>query len=100
MKPDRNIKQNTEGGDEKRETSLRLSTLRGIVIPVEWDAKGNVVAAAVSTYDEELYLIDGQDKGKELMRFMQQQVEVSGVVNKEESKKVIRVAEYRVKTGL
>jgi len=39
-------------------------TIKGIVIPVDWDKKGKVVAAAISTYDEDEYLIDNDYKGK------------------------------------
>jgi 5S rRNA maturation endonuclease (ribonuclease M5) len=44
-----------------------LVALQGIIILVDWDENGNVTAVAVSTYDEEEYLIDNQEKGEELL---------------------------------
>jgi len=65
-----------------------LITIRGIVIPVDWDEKGSVVALAISTPDEDEYFIDrDHHKGKELLHFIQEDVEVSGVVREDEDKK-------------
>lgn len=71
--------------------------LRGIVIPMDWDEKGKVVTAALSTHTEDEYLIDHGYKGKELLHFIQEEVEVSGVATKNHGKKTISVQEYILK---
>jgi len=72
-------------------------TIKGIVIPVDWDEKGKVVAAAISTHDEDEYLIDNDYKGEELLHFVQEEVEVSGVAKENKDKKIIAVQKYILK---
>ena len=74
-----------------------MVTIRGIVIPVDWDEEGNIVAIAVSTHDEEEYLICGQDKGEELRAHIREEVEISGVLRKEKGNKTIIVTDYSSK---
>ena len=78
-----------------RETE-KVITLRGIVIPVDWDEKGKVIASALTTHNEEEYLIDHDLKGRKLMGFMQHEVEVSGIVRKNNKTKTITIASYEV----
>jgi hypothetical protein len=44
----------------------KLITIKGI-IPVDWDEKGKVVTAAISTHTENEYPIHKSYKGKELL---------------------------------
>jgi hypothetical protein len=74
-----------------------LTTVRGLVIPVDWDDKGNVTATAISTHLEEEYLVDQNAWGEALLAFLRQRVKVSGsIVVKEDGKKVITVKKYEV----
>jgi hypothetical protein len=74
-----------------------LTTVRGLVVPVDWDAKGNVTATAISTQFEEEYLVDQNAWGEALQAFLRQRVKVSGLVMENESgKKVITVKNYEV----
>ena len=74
-----------------------LTTVRGLVIPVDWDDKGNVTATAISTHLEEEYLVDQNAWGEALLAFLRQRVKVSGsVVLQEGGKKVITVKNYEV----
>jgi len=50
-----------------------------------------VVAAAISTHNEDEYLIDKDYKEKELLHFIQEEVEVSGVARENEDKKILAV---------
>jgi len=72
----------------------RLITIRGIVIPVDWDEKGKVVATAISTYNEDEYLIDNNHKGKELLHYIQEEVQVTGIMREVDDKKAITVKMY------
>ncbi len=75
-------------------------TIRGIVIPVEWDEKGNVLAVAVSTYDEVEYLIENHEKENELKALIREEVEVGGILREEKNRLIIKIKEYRLKPVL
>ena len=74
----------------------KVITIRGIVLPVDWDEKGRVIAAALSTHKEEEYLIDHDYKGRKLMDYIQHEVEVSGVVRRNNNTKTITITTYEV----
>jgi hypothetical protein len=93
-------KMRLEGGDEKKKSGNNLVTIRGIVIPADWDEKGNVVAVAVSTYDEVECFIDNEEKGIEMKAFIREEVEVRGILRKEKNRLIIKIKEYRLKPGL
>lgn len=73
------------------------SVIRGVVIPMDWDDQGNVVRIAISSHDEMEYLVEKDGKGRELLAFIQKEVEVSGRISEEDEKKLIRVQKYRFK---
>lgn len=88
-----------KAGKENKEIVDKLTTVRGIVIPVEWDGEGNALAVAISSPDEQEYVIEQDKKGKELIGLIRQEVEVSGVVRKViKGSKTITVKSYRLKT--
>jgi len=89
-----------EGGDEKRKAGNNLVTIRGILVPVDWDEKGNVFAIAISTYDEVEYLIESNEKEKELKAFIREELEVSGILKKEKNRLIMQIKKYRLKPGL
>lgn len=74
----------------------RPITIRGIVIPVDWDEKGKAIAAAISAHDEDEYLIERIYKGQELLDLLRREVEVRGLVREKQNKKKIRVQEYSI----
>ncbi|MBU2522625.1 MAG: hypothetical protein KKD50_10435 [Proteobacteria bacterium] len=85
---------------KKRRTVDKLTMVRGIVIPVDWDKEGNALAVAISSPDEQEYLIEQDEKGKELIGLIRQEVEVSGMVRKaNKDRKTITVKSYRLKTS-
>ena len=73
------------------------ATIEGLVIPVDWDEKGNVVAVSIFNNEEEEYFIDGEDKGKDLIAYLRLPVEVSGIVREGYKKKMITVKAYSLK---
>ena len=89
-----------EGGDDKRKAGNNPVTIRGIVIPADWDEKGKVVAVAVSTYDEVEYLIENLEKERELKAVIREEVEVSGIVREEKKKLIMKMKDYRLKPRL
>ena len=84
--------------NKKRGAVDKLTTVRGIVIPVEWDEEGNALAAAISGSDEQEYVIEQDEKGKELLKFIRHEIEVDGVFRKAiKGRKTVTVKSYKLK---
>jgi len=77
-------------------TEEKLIEIAGVVIPVDWDSKGRILAAAIATSDEDEYRIEEGDKGGKLLGMIHENVRVSGQVREEEGKKVIRVMQCKL----
>lgn len=75
----------------------KMNVIRGVVIPIDWDERGNVVSIAISSHDETEYLVDKGGKGQELLAHVRKEVEVSGDIREEENKKVIKVKKYLIR---
>jgi hypothetical protein len=73
---------------------INLITIRGIVIPVDWDHRDNVIAVAIFTFDEEEYLVDNDEIGAQLLSKMRLKVEARGLVIQKNGKKKISVQNY------
>lgn len=85
---------------KRKEIGDGPTTVRGVVIPVDWDEEGNTIAAAISSSDEQEYIINQDAKGKELLRLMRQEIEASGVVKKgSKVRKIIKVKSYWLNRG-
>jgi hypothetical protein len=69
----------------------RQIRIKGIVLPVEWDAEGHAIKAAIFTGNEEEYLIKEDENSKRFLSLFQQEVEVTGLVIEEADQKVITV---------
>ena len=65
--------------------------MKGIIIPVDWDNKGNAVAIAISAHGEEEYLIYNDNKGKKLFNFIQDLVKVRGKISEVSGIKSIKI---------
>ena len=71
-----------------------LSEIQGLIIPSAWDKEGNVLAVTISTFDEDEYLVERDEKGKQLIGLLREEVEVNGVVGIKDGVKTIKVKEY------
>jgi len=71
-------------------------TTMGVVIPVEWDEKGNPTAFAFSTYEEKEYLIDLRSEvGKQLSGTVKQKIRVTGTLGRLiKNRRVLSVKSY------
>ena len=74
-------------------------TIHGLLTPIQWDEKGNVIAISVSTFDEDEYLIEKDEIGKRLMSFLQEEIEISGLYRLKDGRKIIRVKDYTIKSS-
>jgi hypothetical protein len=82
---------------KKSNTNKNSITTVGVVIPVAWDHNGNPMIFALSTYEEQEYLInDKTEPGKKLIGMKKQKVRVTGtlgeVVN---NRRVMTVNSYQ-----
>ena len=75
----------------------RLTTIRGLIIPVNWDDRGEVTEIATSTFDEEEYLLDYNKKIDRLFSLIRKEVEVTGYVRTEKGKKIMKVQKFHLK---
>jgi hypothetical protein len=73
--------------------------IRGIIIPAGWDEKGNIIAIAVSTFDEDVYHIENDDRGNQLMPLIREEVEIKGTIRYKDGIKKIRVDKHTAKKG-
>ena len=74
----------------------RLVTIRGLIIPVNWDEKGKVTAIAASAFDEEEYLLVNNKKVEPLFSLIRKVVEVTGSVREERGKKIMTVQKFHL----
>jgi hypothetical protein len=73
-------------------------TLLGIVIPADWNDRQELIAAALATADEKEYRIVVNKRGKELLDYLQRQIEATGTLERDEKgRDVITVRSYIVR---
>ncbi|WP_207682176.1 hypothetical protein [Desulfonema magnum] len=88
-------------GQKSGRTGYREITTKGIVIPAEWDEKGNPTVIAVATHEEQEYLIDKNDeKSDELLEILHQEIELTGVLGKKvKNRRTITVKKYFIRSS-
>lgn len=74
----------------------KVLTIRGVLIPVEWDEHGSATALAVATQDEDQYFIDPGKQTEKLFAILQEEVEMSGRVRLRKGKKSINPESYKL----
>jgi hypothetical protein len=83
-----------EGSKSRKAMGDQIRRIRGIVIPADWDEQGNVAALVIAAPNEEEYRVGMDKKGKELIAFLREEIEVSGFVSEKKNKKIVKVKEY------
>ena len=78
-----------------KKANTEMITLTGIVMPSDWDGKGNIHRVVLSTYKEEEYPVDKRGRGKELLGCLRKKVEVLGVLSGNPGCRKLRVKHYR-----
>jgi hypothetical protein len=79
----------------KSKKSSQLITLRGIILPIDWDKDGNVITLGLSGTDEKEYRIEVKAKKPELLALLQKEVEVTGLLKEEAGTRTILLKRYR-----
>ncbi len=71
--------------------------IKGLLVPVDWDERGNITETAVSTCLEEEYRIERNARGEALLPFLRHMVKIVGLVSVDHrGRKVVSVEEYEV----
>jgi hypothetical protein len=70
--------------------------IQGLILPTEWDEKGDVVDIALSAFNEDEYLIDIDEIGRQLLSSLRVKVEAKGFVREEKGKKKIKIQNYTI----
>ena len=78
----------------------RFVKIKGLVTPAGWDERGNVIALAISAFNEDEYLIEKNRKGDQLYTFIRKEVEVRGIVDESGGKKRIKIKEYHIRSSV
>jgi hypothetical protein len=68
-----------------------MISINGIIIPVDWDANGNITGLAIATHREEEYYIESDDEAARPMSLLRQEVRITGVVISKGGKKIIKI---------
>lgn len=68
-----------------------MINISGIIIPVNWDAKGNITGMAIATHEEEQYFIEDDEEAAWLRFFLRQEVRITGVLKNKGRKKIIEI---------
>ena len=79
--------------------AAKIITITGIVIPVGWDEAGHVTTVAISTADEQEYLLDAAGGDLALSDMVRQEIRVRGTLLEEGGKKTIVAREIRLKSA-
>ncbi len=81
---------------EKTQGSVPV-TIRGLIVPMDWDERGSITGVAISTPSEEEYRIELNRRGEELLAFVRARIRASGVVTLDaQGRKVIVVETYQI----
>ena len=71
-------------------------SITGTVYADDWDDKGNVTLVVIETADGELYYVSEDAKEKELLKLVEKNVKVTGVVEDAGGEKIITVVSYEI----
>ena len=73
-----------------------MDSIKGIVIPSDWDSNGNVISLAIATRDEEEYIIENHQKLSNLKKLLRKEVVVNGSIKCRNNYKIINVKSIRI----
>ena len=77
-------------------TKTKEENIRGYVVPTDWDNDDHVIEVSIQT-DNDDFEVDQNGLGKELLEFLDKEVEVTGIVHEDRyGMKRITVSDYEV----
>jgi len=81
---------------KSKEKLVKKIKTKGLVIPTDWDEKGNVSAVVISTHNEENYTVELNQKGRELLSLIREPVKVTGMLRMTDRDMIIDVEQYKL----
>jgi hypothetical protein len=81
----------------KKSEADKLITIRGLIMPADWDEEGNINAVAISTFEEDQYLVLNDEKGEQLLPLVRQEVKITGELGQKGSRKAIKPKTFSLK---
>lgn len=78
-----------------------MTTIRGLVIPARWDDDGNIMAVAISGFDDVEYLVAPGQKVDSLLKVLRKTVSV--IARRVETRgveRIIEVTDFSLEPGL
>jgi hypothetical protein len=79
-----------------QEHQKREITIRGTILPDEWDKNGHVTSIGIGTEDEEDYIIFLDKIGEKLFKLVDRKVEATGTVKNVYGDFVLTVNNYKL----
>lgn len=71
-------------------------TIKGIILPAEWNQEGNTIRIVIVTYDEDRYLVVDGKFVQPLTDLLRKKVIIRGWVTMENNLKTIDVVDFSV----
>mgnify|MGYP001820325661 CR=1 FL=1 len=81
-----------------QEHQKREITIRGTILPDEWDKNGRVTSIGIGTEEEEDYIIFLDKIGEKLFKLVDRKVEATGIVKNVYGDFVLTVNNYKLLT--
>ena len=75
--------------------AIPMDSIKGIVIPSDWDSNGNVISLSIATPNEEEYIIENHHNFSDLKKLLRQEVVVDGSIKCRNNSKSIDVKSIR-----
>ena len=75
------------------------TTIYGIVIPTDWDDRGNILKLAIVTYDEGKVTVVPNDRGVALVTCLRKAVKVQGILRYNNGLQEIEIHTFAVDPG-
>ena len=72
------------------------TSIKGVVVPAEWETDGRVAAVDIAGYDEKKYRVAAGQIGSQLFRFIKQRIVAEGIVQSGKRWDTIHVDQYRL----
>jgi hypothetical protein len=73
-----------------------ITTVRGIVVPADWDDQGRVLKLAIVTFFEDRVMVVPDARGMSLISCLRKTVRVDGILRTQGNLREIEVQDYAV----
>ena len=75
-------------------SNSRKTSVKGILLPSEWDENGDVLSLTLFTHDEDEYRVKGQELFPELLHVLRHELVIEGYFKLEKGRKIIQITDF------